>query len=94
MKRIQSFADKATEQIYNQKLSLKFPASIQHIALRKLIMIDNAETVNDLRIPPGNHLEKLYGFISRYSIRVNDQYRICFDVSQQGFENVRLIDYH
>ena len=61
MNMIQSFADKETEKIYNQEFSKRLPQSIQRLALRKLIMIDNAETAEDLRVPPGNRLEALKG---------------------------------
>jgi len=94
MKKIKSFGDKTTEKIYNQKSVIKLPSSIQSTALRKLIMIDNAENINDFRVPPGNHLEKLAGSTSSYSIRVNDKYRICFDLVNDGFENVMITDYH
>lgn len=78
---ILSFADKETEKIFEQKFSKKLPQSIQRIALRKLIMIDNAENINDLRIPPANHLEQLSGDREgQYSIRINNQFRICFTV--------------
>ena len=70
---ILSFADKETEKIFEQKFSKKLPQSIQRIALRKLIMIDNAENINDLRIPPANHLEQLSGDREgQYSIRINN----------------------
>lgn len=58
---IRNFADKETKKIYNQKFSKKLPQSIQKVALRKLIMLDNATNINDLRIPPANHLEQLVG---------------------------------
>lgn len=92
---IKSFADKETEKIYRQEFSKKLPQSIQRIALRKLIMIDNAETLNDLRIPPANRLEALKGNRQgQYSIRINDQFRICFNFSDSGIENVEIVDYH
>ena len=78
---IKNFADKETEKIYNQEFSKKLPQSIQRIALRKLIMIDNATSLEDLRIPPANHLELLHGNREgQYSIRINAQYRICFRI--------------
>ena len=78
---IRSFADKETEKIYHQEFSRKLPESIQKIALRKLIMIDNAEKLEDLRVPPANKLEALKGDRQgQYSIRINDQYRICFSL--------------
>ena len=92
---IKSFADKETEKIYRQEFSKKLPQSIQRIALRKLIMIDNAETLNDLRIPPANRLEALKGDREgQYSIRINDQFRICFNISDSGIENAEIVDYH
>ena len=75
---IKSFADKETEKVYHQRFSKKLPHAIQKIALRKLIMIDNAESLEDLRVPPANHLELLHGDREgQYSIRINEQYRIC-----------------
>lgn len=92
---IRSFADKETEKIYNQEFSKKLPQSIQKIALRKLIMIDNAEKLDDLRVPPSNRLEALKGNrLGQYSIRINDQYRICFIFSESGIEQVEIVDYH
>ena len=92
---IRSFADKETEKIYHQVFSRKLPQSIQRIALRKLIMMDAAANLNDLRVPPANHLEALKDDRQgQYSIRINDQYRICFFVSDFGFEQVEIVDYH
>lgn len=92
---ILNFTDRETEKIFRQIISKKLPYSIQKTALRKLIMLDNAETLEDLRIPPGNRLEALKGDRKgQYSIRINDQYRICFRFSSQGAENVEITDYH
>lgn len=92
---IKSFKDRETEKIYNQIFSRKLPQSIQRIALRKLIMIDNAGCLEDLEIPPANHLEPLQGDrAGQYSIRINDQYRICFTVDGNDFFNVEIVDYH
>lgn len=92
---IKSFADKETEKVYNQLFSKKLPQSIQKIALRKLIMIDNAGCLEDLKVPPGNHLEPLQGDrAGQYSIRINDQYRICFTVDGSYFYDVHIVDYH
>ena len=92
---IKSFADKETEKIYNQIFSKKLPHDIQKIALRKLIMIDNAERLDDLRVPPGNRLEELHGDREgQYSIRINDQFRICFTEDRNEFYNVEIVDYH
>ena len=91
-----SFADKETEKIYNQEFSRKLPRDIQKLALRKLIMINNAHTLNDLRVPPSNHLEQLQGDRKgQYSIRINGQFRICFGIiNSSDFINVEIIDYH
>ena len=92
---IKSFADRETEKVYNQQFSRKLPSTIQRIALRKLFMINAAETINDLRIPPANRLEALHGDREgQHSIRINDQYRICFTERNGGFYNVEIVDYH
>lgn len=93
---IKNFADKETEKIYNQIFSKNLPLSIQKIALRKLVMLDNAINMNDLRVPPANHLEKLHGNREgQYSIRINNQYRICFSIENSNdFNDVEIIDYH
>ncbi|MBQ3374018.1 MAG: type II toxin-antitoxin system RelE/ParE family toxin [Oscillospiraceae bacterium] len=92
---IKSFADKETEKIYNQFFSKKLPQNIQKIALRKLIMIDNALQLEDLKVPPANRLEQLHGDrTGQYSIRINDQFRICFRYSAGQFYDVEIVDYH
>ena len=93
---IKSFNDKETQKIYQQIFSRKLPHDIQRIALRKLIMIDNAGCLEDLRVPPANRLEALHGDREgQYSIRINDQYRICFSVEGRNeFYNVEIVDYH
>lgn len=92
---IRTFADRETEKIFHQNVSKKLPYSIQKTALRKLIMIDSAETLQDLRVPPANRLEALKGNRKgQYSIRINDQYRICFRFSANGAEDVEITDYH
>lgn len=92
---IKSFADKETERIYHQQFSRKLPQSIQRIGLRKLIMIDNAERIDDLRVPPANHLELLHGDREgQYSIRINQQFRICFVYDNGDCYNVEIVDYH
>ena len=92
---IKSFADKETEKIYRQQFSKKLPKQIQGLALRKLIMINAAETINDLRVPPGNRLESLVGSRKgQYSIRINDRFRICFTESGGDFFDVEIVDYH
>ena len=92
---IKTFADKETEKIYSQIFSKKLPQAIQKAALRKLIMIDNAGCLEDLRIPPANHLEALHGDrAGQYSIRINDQYRIWFVAEGSNFYGVEIVDYH
>ena len=93
---IRDFANKETEKIYRQSFSKKLPHNIQRIALRKLILIDNAGCLEDLRVPPGNRLEVLSGDREgQYSIRINDQYRICFTVEgKNDFHKVEIVDYH
>ena len=92
---IKSFSDRETEKIYHQTISRKLPQSIQKVALRKLIMIDNAERLEDLKVPPANRLEALKGSrAGQYSIRINDQYRICFHCEGADFYDVEIVDYH
>lgn len=92
---IRSFADRETEKIYNQMYSRVLPRSIQKTALRKLIMMNAASGLSDLLVPPGNHLEQLKGNRKgQYSIRINDQYRICFKEKQGDFYQVEITDYH
>lgn len=93
---IKSFADKETEKVYKQIFSKKLPHDIQRVALRKLIMIDNARCLEDLRVPPANHLEALRGDREgQYSIRINDQYRICFTIEDtKDIFDVEIVDYH
>ena len=92
---IKSFADKETEKIYEQVFSRKLPQTIQRTALRKLIMRDNAGYLEDLRVPPANLLEALHGDREgQYSIRINDQYRICFRFDGRDCRDVEIVDYH
>ena len=92
---IKNFADKETEKVYNQVFLKKLPQSIQRVALRKLILISNATCLEDLRVPPSNHLELLQGDRNgQYSIRINDQYRICFKFEAGHFYDVEIVDYH
>ncbi len=92
---INSFADSETELIYNGKLSRKLPPTIQNTARRKLRMIAAAKVIEDLKVPPGNRLEKLLGDLKGfYSIRINDQWRIKFKFDNGGAENVKIEDYH
>jgi proteic killer suppression protein len=90
-----SFKDKETEKIWNGTVSLKLPIEIQQTARRKLRMINNSQNINDLRIPPGNRLEKLQGDLkNHYSIRINDQWRIVFCWDGSHSSEVKIDDYH
>lgn len=92
---IRSFKDAETERIFNQRLSRKLPVEIQERALTKLLLVDAAETENDLRNPPGNHLERLKGSRGgEFSIRINSQWRICFRFGNGAAYEVRIEDYH
>jgi proteic killer suppression protein len=92
---IKTFKDAETQKIYQRERSRKLPADIQQVALRKLRMINNAININDLRVPPANRLEKLSGNrAGQYSIRINDQWRICFEWKSSDAFNVEITDYH
>ena len=92
---IKSFSDPETERIFALQVSRKIPRDIQQVALRKLRMLNNALTLNDLRIPPANRLEKLTGErAGQYSIRINDQWRICFVWREGHVYDVGIVDYH
>ena len=92
---IKSFKSKEAEKIFTRQRSRILPQDIQQIAYRKLRMINNAIDLNDLRIPPANRLEKLKGDREgQCSIRINDQWRICFDWSDGDAQNVEIVDYH
>ena len=92
---IKSFASKETEQIWNGVFTKKLPDNIQSLARRKLRMIHNAQNINDLRIPPANHLEKLKGDLKNFhSIRINGQWRIIFKWEASDAFEVQIIDYH
>jgi proteic killer suppression protein len=92
---IRSFASKETEKIFNRQRSRKLPQDIQQIALRKLRMVNRAVTLNDLRVPPANRLEKLSGDREgQYSIRINQQWRICFEWQKGNAYEVEIADYH
>ena len=92
---IRSFKDKETEKIFRRIQSKKFPADILRISLRKLRMMNRAHTLNDLRVPPGNRLKKLHGDREgQMSIRINDQWRICFQWQDGDCLEVEITDYH
>lgn len=90
-----SFRDGETEKIWGGLRSRRLPPDIQTVALCKLRLINAAKQVNDLRAPPANRLEQLKGDrAGQWSIRINDQWRICFRRTQGGAENVEIVDYH
>ena len=92
---IKTFADKEAEKIFNRQRSRKLPESIQRKGRMKLEILDAAEAVEDLRIPPGNRLEKLSGDREgQHSIRINQQWRICFRWDNADAYEVEIVDYH
>ncbi len=92
---IKSFADTDTERLFARVPTRRLPAELQRTMLRKLIIVDAAERLTDLRIPPGNRLEKLRGDrAGQHSIRVNDQWRICFRWAAGDAYDVQVTDYH
>ena len=92
---IQSFADKDTERLWNRERVRSIDSRIHSVALRKLRQLGYAQTLDELRIPPGNRLEALKGDRrGQHSIRINDQWRICFRWSAAGTEEVEIVDYH
>ena len=92
---IRNFADKEAEKIWFGAYSRRLPSDIQAIARRKLRMLNNASTLNDLRVPPANWLEALKGGRKgQYSIRINDQWRLCFRWSERDAHDVEIVDYH
>ncbi len=92
---IRSFKSDETGKIFNREYSRRLPQDIQQIALRKLRMLNRAINLQDLRVPPANRLEKLKGKrVGQYSIRINDQWRICFEWREGDAHNVEIADYH
>ena len=92
---IKTFKDAETQKIYRRERSRKLPTDIQQVALRKLRMINNVININDLRVPPANRLEKLSGDRDgQYSIRINNQWRICFEWRGSDAFNIEIADYH
>jgi proteic killer suppression protein len=92
---IRSFRDKEAERIFNRERSRKLPHDIQQTALRKLRMLNRSQTLQELRVPPSNRLEKLSGDrVGQYSIRINDQWRICFVWREGDAYDVEIVDYH
>lgn len=92
---LQSFGDRDTERVWRREVVRKFHGDLQRVALRKLAILDAAETIGDLRVPPGSRLEKLRGErAGQHSIRINDLWRICFRWTKARPENVTIADYH
>ncbi len=92
---IESFKYKETERIFNRQFSRQLPQDIQKIAFRKLRMLNRSSTLNDLKVPPANRLETLSGKRKgQYSIRINDQWRICFKWEKGNAYDVEITDYH
>ncbi|MEI8295727.1 MAG: type II toxin-antitoxin system RelE/ParE family toxin [Alphaproteobacteria bacterium] len=92
---IESFKCKSTKELWETGISKKIPASLRRAALRKLVLIDDAEEYKDLVMPPGNRLEELKGDRQgQHSIRINDQWRICFKWIDGDAHHVEIIDYH
>ena len=92
---IRSFADAETERVFHRRFSRKLPGDLQAVALRKLRMLNNAHALADLRSPPANRLEKLTGRrVGQFSIRINDQWRVCFVWRDGEAYDVEVVDYH
>jgi Plasmid maintenance system killer protein len=87
--------DDEAEKLFNRQRSRKLPPDLQRVALRKLLMVDAATMVDDLRVPPANRLEKLKGDREgQWSIRINDQWRVCFTWRDSNAYDVEIVDYH
>jgi proteic killer suppression protein len=92
---IKSFGDRYTERLFAREPVRRFPADLRRVMLRKLVAVDAAEALDELRVPPGNRLEKLRGDRQgQYSIRVNDQWRVCFRWDGADAHDVEIVDYH
>ena len=92
---IRSFADRDTARLFARESPRRFPVDLQRIMLRKLVLVDAAERLEDLRVPPGNRLEKLKkDRAGQHSIRVNDQWRVCFRWEGADAHDVEIVDYH
>jgi proteic killer suppression protein len=92
---IKSFHGRATEKVFQRRFSKRLPTNLHRVAWRKLVQMDAAERLDDLRIPPGNRLEKLVGDREgQYGIRINDQWRICFEWYDGDAYEVEITDYH
>ena len=92
---IKSFADRDTHRLFSREPVRGLPADLLRLMLRKLVALDAAEALADLRVPPGNRLEKLKGRRSgQYSIRINDRWRVCFGWKEGDAYDVEIVDYH
>ena len=92
---IRGFKCRETEKIFRREISRRLPQDMQRIARRKIEILDGAERLEDLRVPPSNRLEKLLGNRQgQHSIRINDQWRVCFKWLDSDAFNVEIVDYH
>ena len=92
---ITSFADRETERLFQRERVRRFPSELHRVMLRKLVQLDAVTALDELRVPPGNRLEKLKGDrAGQYSIRVNDQWRVCFRWKDGAPQDVAIVDYH
>ena len=92
---IRTFRDPDTEALFHRHRLRRLPASLQRVALRKLVILDAADSLSDLRVPPGNRLEPLKGDrAGQHSIRINDQWRVCFVWRVSDAFDVEIVDYH
>ena len=92
---IKSFGNRDTERLFGREPVRRFPSNLARVMLRRLVAVDAADALDDLRIPPGNWLEKLKGSrAGQYSIRVNDQWRVCFHWKDGNAYDVEIVDYH
>lgn len=92
---IKSFKDREAEKVFNRTPSRRLPADLQRVALRKLRMLHRARSLGDLRVPPANRLEALGGGRKgQYSVRINDQWRVCFLWREGDAFEVEIVDYH
>lgn len=92
---IKSFGDRDTQRLFAREPVRRYPAELRRVMLRKLVAVDAAEALDDVRVPPGNRLEKLRGDRSgQHSIRINDQWRVCFVWRDGDAYDVSIVDYH
>jgi proteic killer suppression protein len=92
---IRTFRDPDTEALFQRRRARRLPASLQRVALRKLVILDAADSLTDLRVPPGNRLENLKGDrAGQHRIRIKDQWRICFVWRATDAFDVEIVDYH